>query len=84
MLGGQDDALAAERYLFYALCSRPTRWLRVSWHDATDDGDAALRSLFVDDLADCFDAQLITGRALRGAGAVAWGEGSAGAEADAV
>jgi ATP-dependent helicase/DNAse subunit B len=79
VLGGQDDALAAERYLFYALCSRPTRWLRVSWHDATDDGDAALRSLFVDDLADCFDAQLITGRALRGAGAVAWGEGSAGA-----
>ena len=79
VLGGQDDALAAERYLFYALCSRPTRWLRVSWHDATDDGDAALRSLFVDDLADCFDAQLMTGRALRGAGAVAWGEGSAGA-----
>ncbi|HVC84909.1 MAG TPA: PD-(D/E)XK nuclease family protein [Solirubrobacteraceae bacterium] len=81
MLGGQDDSLAAERYLFYALCSRPTRWLRVSWHDATDDGDAALRSLFVDDLADCFDAALRTGRALRGAGAVAWGEGSARAPA---
>ena len=41
VLGGPVDALAAERYLFYALCSRPTRWLRVSWHDATDDGDAA-------------------------------------------
>src|ERR1019366_432733 len=54
MLGGHDDALAAERYLFYGLGSRPTRWLRVSWHDATDDGEASLPSLFVDDLADCF------------------------------
>jgi ATP-dependent helicase/DNAse subunit B len=66
------DALAAERSLFYALCSRPTAWLRVSWHDATDDDDAALRSLFVDDLADCFDAALESGRRIRGAGALAW------------
>ena len=42
--------LAAERYLFYALCSRPTAWLRVSWHEATDAGELALRSLFVDEL----------------------------------
>jgi hypothetical protein len=81
VLGAPAELLAAERYLFYALCSRPTRWLRVSWHDATDDGDAALRSLFVDDLADCFDAQLIEGRAVRGAGAVRWGEAAARAPA---
>jgi ATP-dependent helicase/DNAse subunit B len=81
VLGASAELLAAERYLFYALCSRPTRWLRVSWHDATDDGEAALRSLFVDDLADCFDAQLIAGRAVRGAGAVGWGEAAARAPA---
>src|SRR4029077_1443470 len=67
------DALAAERSLFYALCSRPTAWLRVSWHDGTDDdAGAALRSLFVDDLADCFDGSLEAGRRVRAAGAVAW------------
>ena len=63
----------AERYLFYALCSRATRWLRLCWHDATDDGDAAVRSLFVDDLADCFGEELFERRAVRAAGAVAWG-----------
>jgi ATP-dependent helicase/DNAse subunit B len=68
-------APAAERYLFYALCSRPTRWLRVSWHDATDDGDAAVRSLFVDDLVDCFGDELLEARAVRGAGVVGWGDG---------
>ena len=72
VLDAGADALHAERYLFYALCSRPTRWLRVSWHDSTDDGAPALRSLFVDDLADCFGAQLLEARAVRGAGALRW------------
>jgi len=67
------DPVAAERALFYALCSRPTAWLRVSWHDGTeDDAGAALRSLFVDDLADCFEGSLAAERRIRGAGAVAW------------
>jgi ATP-dependent helicase/DNAse subunit B len=64
---------AAERYLFYALCSRPTRWLRLSWHDATDDGETAVRSLFVDDVVDCFGEQLLERRRVRGAGVVGWG-----------
>jgi ATP-dependent helicase/nuclease subunit B len=72
-LGLPGEQLDAERYLFYVLCSRPTRWLRVSWHDATDDGETALRSLFVDDLADCFAEDLIGARALRGAGTLRWG-----------
>ena len=62
----------AERYLFYALCSRATRWLRLSWHDATDDGETAVRSLFVDDLADCLDPGLFDARTVRGAGALRW------------
>lgn len=66
------DWMAAERYLFYALCSRPTARLRVSWHAATDDGDAAPASLFVDDLRDCFTAELDSARRVRAAGAIAW------------
>ncbi len=69
VLGGMGDAAAAERYLFYALCSRPTGWLRVSWHDSSDADAPALRSLFVDDLADCFDSGLLEGRTVRAAGA---------------
>jgi ATP-dependent helicase/DNAse subunit B len=76
MLAGPPSA---ERYLFYALCSRATRWLRLCWHDATDNGDAAVRSLFVDDLADCFGEQLFERRAVRAAGAVAWGSAPANA-----
>ncbi len=72
LLGPPRETLDAERYLFYALCSRPTRWLRVSWHDATDDGEPALRSLFVDDLLDCFGEELWAGRRLRGAGTLRW------------
>jgi len=79
LLGSPAELLDAERYLFYALCSRPTRWLRVSWHDATDDGEVALRSLFVDDLVDCFGEQLIAQRAVRGAGALRWEDVPAGA-----
>ena len=81
MLGSAAEALDAERYLFYALCSRPTRWLRVSWHDATDDGEPALRSLFVDDLADCFSEDLLASRALRGAGTLRWASEPPGAPA---
>jgi ATP-dependent helicase/DNAse subunit B len=81
MLGSLAEPLDAERYLFYALCSRPTRWLRVSWHDATDDGEPALRSLFVDDLADCFADELLGSRALRGAGTLRWGSPPSGAPA---
>jgi ATP-dependent helicase/DNAse subunit B len=69
------DWMAAERYLFYALCSRPTARLRVSWHAATDDGDAAPASLFVDDLRDCFTPELDSARRVRAAGAIAWEQG---------
>lgn len=79
VLGEVAEPLDAERYLFYALCSRPTRWLRVSWHDTTDDGEPALRSLFVDDLADCFGEQLLARRLLRGAGTLRWEEPPAAA-----
>jgi ATP-dependent helicase/DNAse subunit B len=70
--GPVTDQLAAERYLFYALCSRPTARLFVSWHEAGDAGDQTPRSLFVDELCDCFEAALFDQRATRPAGALGW------------
>jgi ATP-dependent helicase/DNAse subunit B len=72
ILANPTDSLAAERSLFYALCSRPTARLRVSWHVATDDGEAALASLFIDELRDCFEGSLYDARRTRIAGAIAW------------
>ena len=44
----------------------------MSWHDSSDADAPALRSLFVDDLADCFDSGLLEGaRRVRAAGAPA-------------
>jgi len=48
----REDALGAERSLFYAAVSRPTDRLVLSWHDADDEGVPAVRSLFVDDVLD--------------------------------
>jgi len=72
-LGEPQDALAAERYLLYALVSRPWELLVLSWHVADDDGEAVARSLFVDDICDLFDAGLGARRADRPLGAVGWG-----------
>ncbi len=51
----REDTLGAERYLFYAAISRPTDLLGLSWHEATDDGRPAVRSLLVDDVLDLLD-----------------------------
>ena len=54
VLGERKDALAAERYLLYAIASRPEELLVLSWHLADDDGEPTARSLFVDDVCDLF------------------------------
>jgi ATP-dependent helicase/DNAse subunit B len=72
VLARAPDQLAAERYLFYALCSRPTARLRVSWHSATEDGQPKPASLFVDDLCDCFAPGLFEARRTRPAGQLRW------------
>lgn len=56
VLGERMDALAAERYLLYAIASRPEELLVLSWHVADDDGEPTARSLFVDDVCDLFAA----------------------------
>jgi hypothetical protein len=53
-----EDALEAERYLFYATVSRAQELLVLSWHEAGDDGSPATRSLFVDDVCDLFEESL--------------------------
>jgi ATP-dependent helicase/DNAse subunit B len=58
-LGEPQDTLAAERYLLYAAVSRPEELLYLSWHVADDDGEPAVRSLFVDDVCDLFTDALI-------------------------
>jgi ATP-dependent helicase/DNAse subunit B len=50
----REDRLDAERYLLYAVVSRPTELLALSWAAADDEGEPSVRSLFVDDVLDCF------------------------------
>ncbi len=58
-LGRHEDQLAAERYLLYAAVSRPEELLVLSWHVADDDGMATPRSLFVEDVCDLFEEDLL-------------------------
>jgi ATP-dependent helicase/DNAse subunit B len=71
-LRAAPDALAAERYLLYALASRPEERLTLSWHTADEDGAPLARSLFVDDVCDLFADTLREGTARRFAGAADW------------
>jgi RecB family exonuclease len=72
VLRGAPDTLAAERYLLYALGSRPRERLTLSWHSADEDGTPLARSLFVDDLCDLFSDSLTQRTVRRFAGAVSW------------
>lgn len=54
LLPAESSPLDSERYLFYALCSRPEERLVLSWHTAAEDGSPAARSLFMDDVCDLF------------------------------
>jgi ATP-dependent helicase/DNAse subunit B len=70
VLGEQRDALAAERYLLYAVVSRPEELLFLSWHLADDDGEPTARSLFVEDVCDLFTPALAQGLTTRPLGAL--------------
>jgi ATP-dependent helicase/DNAse subunit B len=71
-LRGEPDALAAERYLLYALASRPEERLTLSWHTADEEGAPLARSLFVDDICDLFADTLRERTTRRFAGAAGW------------
>ncbi len=72
VLRGEPDALAAERYLLYALASRPEERLTLSWHLAEEDGTPLARSLFVEDVCDLFRSTLTERTRRRVAGAADW------------
>jgi ATP-dependent helicase/DNAse subunit B len=72
VLRGEPDTLAAERYLLYALASRPEERLTLSWHTADEDGAPLARSLFVDDVCDLFADALRERTERRYAGAAGW------------
>lgn len=69
VLPRHEDALGAERYLFYAAVSRPEQRLVLSTRTADDDGDPAVPSFFLDDVRDVLTELERTHRPL---GAIAW------------
>jgi len=73
----REDRLDAERYLLYAATSRPTELLSLSWPAADDDGEPAVRSLFVDDVLDAFDPAAADRIERRPLGAAGFGDGLA-------
>ncbi len=72
VLRGEPDALVAERYLLYALVSRPLERLTLSWHVADEQGTPLARSLFVEDICDLFSVTLGERTRRRVAGAADW------------
>jgi ATP-dependent helicase/DNAse subunit B len=64
-----EDALAVERYLFYATVSRPQERLILSTRTADDDGDPVVSSFFLDDVRAVVGPLAPVARPL---GAVAW------------
>ncbi len=82
-LGERQDLLAAERYLLYAIVSRPEERLFLSWHETDDDAGPVSRSLFVDDVCDLFDERLAERRERRALGALDGARASAPQSGDA-
>src|SRR5205085_12090762 len=50
----REETLADERALLYQCVSRPTERLVLSHRITDEEGQPVVRSLFVDDVADCF------------------------------
>ena len=53
----REDALDAERYLFYAAVSRATERVFLSYRSSDEEGNLALPSPFIADVAELFGAQ---------------------------
>ncbi len=69
VLPQHEDALAVERYLFYATVSRPEQRLVLTSRIADDDGDPVMPSFFLDDVRAILSPLAVVRRPL---GAVRW------------
>ncbi|MGO9823009.1 MAG: PD-(D/E)XK nuclease family protein [Solirubrobacteraceae bacterium] len=68
----RDDALDRERYLFYTTTSRATERVVLSYRSCDEEGNLALRSPFVADVAELFDGGWSDRRARRLLADVVW------------
>jgi ATP-dependent helicase/DNAse subunit B len=71
-LGVREDALARERYLFYACVSRATERVVLSWCSSDEEGNLALPSPFIADVAELFEPGWLARRRTRLLADVVW------------
>jgi len=67
-----EDSLAAERYLFYSAVSRATDQLVLSFRSSDEEGNVALPSPFIDDVAELLEAEWFDRRRRRLLSDVVW------------
>ncbi len=72
VLPTRDDELERERHLFYVCASRAERTLTLSSRFSDENGNPALRSFLVDDVAELFDPSLERDAARRSLSDVTW------------
>jgi ATP-dependent helicase/DNAse subunit B len=75
-----DDALARERYLFYACVSRATRVVALSYRSSDEEGNLALPSPFLADVAELLEPDWAVHRRQRLLADVVWPPGEAPTE----
>jgi ATP-dependent helicase/DNAse subunit B len=80
----REDALQRERYLFYACVSRATDRLVLSYRSSDEEGNLALPSPFLRDVADRLDEDWWGRRRRRLLADVVWGPGEAPTEHERV
>jgi RecB family exonuclease len=71
-LRAREDALARERYLLYACVSRATEHVVLSYRSSDEEGNLALPSPFIADVAELFDPQWSERRRTRLLADVVW------------
>ncbi|MGO9900537.1 MAG: PD-(D/E)XK nuclease family protein [Solirubrobacteraceae bacterium] len=72
VLGAAEDALARERYLMYASCSRASERLVLSYRSSDEEGNLVLPSPFIADLAELFVEDWVARRRRRLLADVVW------------
>ncbi len=77
VLPDRGPSLDHERYLFYATCSRPQRFLGLSWCSSTEEGDPVQASAFLDAVSTHFEPELWENRRRRLLADVTWGSSEA-------